>query len=70
MSKHSPSTSRHPQVEPEMADAARTSDMPTGGTVYNDATGQDASTANIYLYAGLGIFLLVVVAAVFYTLLR
>lgn len=71
MSKPSTGQSRHPQVDPDMADAARHSDMPTGGTVYSEAgTGQDSSMANIYLYAGIGIFLLVAVALFFFTALR
>jgi hypothetical protein len=64
-----PAPHRHPSMDPGVVHAAQRGDT-SAGDAYSTSSTHDAHSANIWLYAGIGIVLLVVVAAVFYVLLR
>lgn len=64
-----PAPQRHPSMDPGVVHDARRGDT-SAGDAYSVSSSYDAHGANIWLYAGIGIGLLVVVAAVFYVLLR
>jgi hypothetical protein len=56
-------------MDPNVARAAERAEI-TAGDAFNAPGTADASSANVWLYAGIGIFLLVVVGVAFFVMLR